>query len=197
MTPLDYEDGNYVEPGAKSPFPENAHHAINSRLLQIRDSSYLFDSIEFLRRGFDKRNSVVWGSEVRLSHICGVQSQMLSVLLIPGYWRSQIVHRISSSRRKPHPLNGNTHCAHCAPNQFVSDGFYGKSGCWYSTFLNVSCICWLCWGVELVMKISLGPKEWLVMHHLAILTWLWTNVIYILWCFFVFDEISLPSINLL
>ena len=29
------------------------------------------------------------------------------------------------------------------------------------------------YGVELVaMKIALGPNEWLVMHYLAILTWL-------------------------
>ena len=56
LTPLDYWDGKMVEPGAKSPFPESAHHAINLRLLQIQDSSYLFDLIELFRRGFDKRN---------------------------------------------------------------------------------------------------------------------------------------------
>ena len=120
-----------MEPGAKSPFPENAHHAINSRLLQIRDSSYLFDLIEFLRRGFDKWNSVVRGSEDRLSHICGVQSQMLSVLSIPGYWRSQIIHRMSSSRKKnapaewKHPL--------CTESNSFSRALR-KSGCWYSIY---------------------------------------------------------------
>ena len=62
LTPLDYEDGKMVAMGlgAESPFPESAQHAINLRLLQIRDSPYLFDFIELLiellRRGFDKRN---------------------------------------------------------------------------------------------------------------------------------------------
>ena len=46
-----------------------------------------------------------------------------------GYYRSEIVVQRSRSRRKPHPLNQNTHCA---PSRFISDGFYGKSGCWYS-----------------------------------------------------------------
>ncbi len=58
LTPLAYWDGKMVEPGAKSPFPQSAHHAklINLGLLQIRDSPYLFDLIEHLGRGFDKRN---------------------------------------------------------------------------------------------------------------------------------------------
>ena len=56
LTPLDYWDGKTVEPGGKRPFPESAQHAINLGLLQIRDSSYLFDLIELLRRGLDKRN---------------------------------------------------------------------------------------------------------------------------------------------
>ena len=46
-----------VEPEAKSTLPENAHHAINLRLLQIRGSSYLFDLIELLRRGLIEKDS--------------------------------------------------------------------------------------------------------------------------------------------
>ena len=50
----DYWDGKMVEPGAKSPFPESAHHAINLKLLQIRNGCDLFNLIEVLCRGFDK-----------------------------------------------------------------------------------------------------------------------------------------------